>query len=96
MCKVLEKGKDADSIVQAVKEGDQQRNPRDFLLNISVSITSHLNTSSVENECKEFVNYLKQELKSLIYQLSSDALAKTFAGGKQVSKDGNTMLHSLE
>ena len=76
MCKVLEKGRDADSIVQAVEEGDQQQNPRDYLLNISVSITSHLNTSSVENERKEFVNYLKQELRSLRYQLSSDTLAK--------------------
>ena len=73
---MLEKGRDADSIVQAVEEGDQQQNPRDYLLNISVSITSHLNTSSVENERKEFVNYLKQELRSLRYQLSSDTLAK--------------------
>ena len=39
---------------------------------------------------------MKQELKSLRYQLSSDALAKTFAGGKQVYKDGDTRLHSLE
>ena len=74
----------ADSIVQAVEEGNQQQNPRDYLLNISVSITSHLNTSSVENERKEFVNYLKQELRSLRYQLLSDALAKAFAGGKEV------------
>ena len=32
MCKVL-KSRDADSIVQAVEEGDQQQNPRDYLLN---------------------------------------------------------------
>ena len=66
MCKVLEKSRDADSIVQAVEEGDQQQNPRDYLLNISVSITSHLNTSSVENERKEFVKYLKEELISVV------------------------------
>ena len=95
MCKVLEKGRDSDSIVQAVEEGDQQQNPKDYLLNISVSITSHLNTSSVENERKEFVNYLKQELRSLRYQLSSDALAKTFAA-KQIPKDGETRFNSLE
>ena len=60
MCKVLEKGRNAYSLVQAVEEGDQQQNPRDYLLNISVPITSHLNTTSVENERKEFVSYLKQ------------------------------------
>ena len=62
---MLEKSIDADSIVQAVEEGNQQQNPRDFLLNISVSISSYLNTSSVENELKEFVSYLKQELRAV-------------------------------
>ena len=94
-CKVLEKSIDADSIVQAVEEGNQQQNPRDFLLNISVSISSYLNTSSVENELKEFVSYLKQELRAVRYQLSSNALAKTFAA-KQIHKDAETRFHSLE
>ena len=95
VCKVLEKSIDADSIVQAVEEGNQQQNPRDYLLNISVSISSYLNTSSVENELKEFVSYLKQELRAVRYQLSSNALAKTFSA-KQIHEDAETRFHSLE
>ena len=95
VCKVLEKSIDADSIVQAVEEGNQQQNPRDYLLNISVSISSYLNTSSVENELKDFVSYLKQELRAVRYQLSSNALAKTFAA-KQIHKVAETRFHSLE
>ena len=95
VCKVLEKSRDANSIVQAVEEGNQQQNPIDYLLNISVSISSYLNTSSVENELKDFVSYLKQELRAVRYQLSSNALAKTFSA-KQIHEDAETRFHSLE
>ena len=64
---------------------------------MSTSITYNLNTNSVENERKEFVAYLNKELKSLRYLQSSDAFARTFAGGRPVYKDqGKTKVHLVD